>query len=473
MPNFTPPKLKDKDFLYEKYILEKLSTVKIASIVGCSAITVNRALLRVGIPVRTVKEVNSTRGKRGSKYIELNDYQWLYNKYHEEKLTSYQIAEILGTSNIVVIRSMQRLCIKSRSMSEAAKLKYVNNPAEKGKKHKELFPLLLDKQWLEEKYITEKMSSTKIGEILGCRPGAVSLFLEIHGIKVRTNSESHKKEKWTSKKYDKLNDQQWLLEEYLTNKNSLMQIANQVGAKNHNSVRQVLVHMGVETRNLREAQILGREEDGLVVNKDIIDGGLLGDASVFMFNRHSDICMPFYSRKNKYYDHVLWVAKHMVSEPEKAIVPVTHKLNGKSFVYSYFRTLSNDLLLPYFRRWYPKENNYKKLIPEDVSIHPASLLHCFLDDGTSERRKRNGKLTNQIKIKLCLQGFKRDNLEMFCDKVNKKYNLGMRTHYCGTGFGYLVGIPQAQAGHFYEIIGPPPVKSLAYKWKSDMIEMKP
>lgn len=83
----------NRDWLYQKYIVEKLSTPKIAKIVNVSRSTIWRALYRKNLSVRSFSE-----GIHLSKYNPLiNKYQdkeWLYKKYVIEKKTLTQIGEI-------------------------------------------------------------------------------------------------------------------------------------------------------------------------------------------------------------------------------------------------------------------------------------------------------------------------------------------------------------------------------------------
>jgi len=57
MPSYKYPQLNDKDWLHQKYVVEQLSTVKIGELVGAKrANSVRQALIRQGIPVRSVSD---------------------------------------------------------------------------------------------------------------------------------------------------------------------------------------------------------------------------------------------------------------------------------------------------------------------------------------------------------------------------------------------------------------------------------
>ena len=59
--------------------------------------------------------------KRKRKYSELNNRDWLYQKYWIEKLSTYQIADIIGCCQSTVWKALKRLNILRRTKSEARK----------------------------------------------------------------------------------------------------------------------------------------------------------------------------------------------------------------------------------------------------------------------------------------------------------------------------------------------------------------
>lgn len=210
-----------------------------------------------------------------------------------------------------------------------------------------------------------------------------------------------------------------------------------------------------------------------VENMEAIDGGLAGNAYLRRYNKCGDLSAPYFSRTNKPYAHVLWVASQLFSKGHKnKIKPLFDKRYNRT--YYNFRTLSHDSLMPYFKRWYPEVNPYggrpyEKIIPEDVSITPLALLHCFLDDGTTYQRRKESK-TKQVYATLCLEGFYRENLEMYCEKIKKEYGSGIniKTRPYTHGKGYRIEITQGSYQDFMNIIGPCPEElkeCMGHKWK--------
>lgn len=462
------PLLHDKDWLHQKYVTEKLSSVAIGKIVGCGAGCVITALYRRGIKTRSVKETVH-RGHKGFECPFLNDPIWLKQKYKKEKLNSYEIAALANTNQHSVMCALQYHKIKTRSFSEAAK-----NRKSFWRKYEELN----DKVWLYQRYVEEQKSSIAIANLIGTTATSVIKALKKFEIEVRSSSEASNLITKESK-YSVLNDPDLLNKMYTEDKLSTIAISEILGVKSCNSVRQSLIKHQIEVRNYREAQIHSREDDGFIYVKPVIDGGMIGDAFFGIYDIESEISMPYYTRRNKHYDHVLWVAKQLIKfNPTNYVHEEDHKLNDKIFKYSVLRTLTHDCLKTDLRRWYPKYNdydpdrNYMKIIPEDVDISPLSLLHAFLDDGSTYRRKREKEKSfkKQVYVTLSLQGFPRDNLEMFCEKFKKEYgyDTNIKTRPCTDGYGYLIEVSQGSYQKFMDIIGPcpEPLKEVfGYKWK--------
>lgn len=166
--------LNDRDWLYQKYWDEKRSISEISRILCCSVSTVQSALERLCIPTRsTGREVQ---------YQELWDKEWLYNKYWNEKRTYSEIAQLIGCDTMSVVKACQRLDIPTRGHSVHPKRGY--------KYGKGMFSQLHDRNWLYKKYHEEKRSLEKIANIVGCTAGTIQNAMERYSIHRRTQSEA-------------------------------------------------------------------------------------------------------------------------------------------------------------------------------------------------------------------------------------------------------------------------------------------
>lgn len=109
--------LNDKEWLYQKYWVEGLPTTKIGELLGCRNGVVLKALRRLDIPVRTMSEAKK-------KYSELDNHDFLYQKYHEEDLSIIEIAALIGCCGDAVWRALKKFEITIRSPSDAHKGKH-------------------------------------------------------------------------------------------------------------------------------------------------------------------------------------------------------------------------------------------------------------------------------------------------------------------------------------------------------------
>lgn len=276
--------------------------------------------------------------------------------------------------------------------------------------------------------------------------------------------------------YKELNDKDWLHKEYIVEKKSLVRIAKDIGC-NHNSVRQAAIKYGFKIRNCSEAQIVNSTTN-LNINKSVLDGSLMGDAFLTKW-RKSDKSLPHLNKKNKNYDHIEWFANKFEVKPKIEFVEQYLKQTEKTYTFYTYRTCVDEKLQEYYNRWYPKWNNYVKVIPDDLVIDATFLLHWYLDDGYSHYRKREYELEQkgwtqnkeQVILGFCTECFNLEQQQKICDKINKTYNLGIKPRKIVWNNskelkeGYRLIVPQLKTNDFFNIIGNCPIKSLEYKWK--------
>lgn len=111
------PQLNDKEWLYKKYIIEKISACEIGRIVGAkSNQTVEQALKRLEIKTERIRPPRAV-GK--SFYEKLNNYKWMHQKYIVEGRSTIDIAKLAGAKSCTAARqSLNRLRIPVRSKTE-------------------------------------------------------------------------------------------------------------------------------------------------------------------------------------------------------------------------------------------------------------------------------------------------------------------------------------------------------------------
>lgn len=271
-----------------------------------------------------------------------------------------------------------------------------------------------------------------------------------------------------SYKYPLLNDESWLREQYFDKGFSTVTIGEMVQAKDSNSVRQALIRFGITPRNPHEGQVYLRHHD-FNLDMDIINGCMLGDGYMRKHKKESVVCVPYFTKKNKFLDHVQYVASFLFDEPDKFITSTTGMCLGKEFPIYVLRGHTDDRLTEIYEKWYPASNNYKKIVPLDLKLNERILLHWFMDDGSSYRRKGYGRRSKQIVISFACESFTKEEQEFLAQQMLDKWGLMVNIRYYRIGSDgrthYRMHLPQSQAEKFFNIIGPPPVPSLAYKWK--------
>ena len=330
-----------------------------------------------------------------------------------------------------------------------------------------------NKEWLQQRYVVEKKHLKELAKESAVNRQTIRNWIDYFQLQ---NGSEYKHRKCI---YKELNDKIWLYQKYFAENLSTLQISHLVGANNPNSVRQALQRFGWTTRN-RRAGIVRNTEDVIIINNDFIDGSLLGDSGLGIFNKRSNICCPYLYKKNKYQDHLYWFAKHLYPEEKIELREEIHTIKYKGRVIKCkcfsFRTQSSDKLKEFYKRWYPATNKYKKVVPKDIILTPKVILNWFLDDGYSTWRHREGEIcksrdnksypqnTKQVILGFCSESFSKRENEFLRDKLIK-LGIGASVRKSNGGTGWRIFINQTSTNDFFDLIGECPVDSLKYKWK--------
>lgn len=106
--------LEDRQWLEQKYLDEQLSMTQIGLLVGTTKHPVYRALKKFGIPARV----------HTSKYPQLNDSDWLKDQYLVQRKSIKQIATDINATVGTVHSALTHLGIKTRSPKESLAIKH-------------------------------------------------------------------------------------------------------------------------------------------------------------------------------------------------------------------------------------------------------------------------------------------------------------------------------------------------------------
>lgn len=83
-----------KSWLYQKYIIEKMSTPEISNICSWSCSSINRFLIKYNIPRRSFTEASILALNKVDKQYKSKN--WLWQKYIKGKMSSRKIAKLVG-----------------------------------------------------------------------------------------------------------------------------------------------------------------------------------------------------------------------------------------------------------------------------------------------------------------------------------------------------------------------------------------
>jgi len=257
--------------------------------------------------------------------------------------------------------------------------------------------------------------------------------------------------------YQYINDKNWLYDQYIVKKMSTCQIANHIGS-DPAAIRYWLNKYDIPVRDFSLSHVHNRE-DLVIDNREVIDGNMLGDGSLLMRNRKTGISVPSYSHSACVFEHVKYVGEFLwKGDVNRRIYKYTNSCGHKSFK---FTTVNSSIFSTYYSRWYP---NFVKHVPKDLVLTPVVLLHWFLGDGTCSYK--TGRPKEQRRLVFCSESFSRKDNGWLLTYMTTKFGLnGTLIKNNGKGTDCRIALRQSSIDDFFSIIGPPPVASLAYRWK--------
>lgn len=183
------------------------------------------------------------------RFWQLNDKEWLYNQYVRKKNSTRYIANIVGCSFPTVNRALKKHKIPIRKPSDRSTWK-------------SKFPLLNERDYLIRRYIDEGSTQEDIAIEIGCSIGAVAKARERLKIPIKDIPEVRRHSKWKSKKYNQLDDKDWLCNKYLVGKLCIHDIAQIVGCCD-TAVKCALKRHGVQKRTKSEALSLMNQKPSI------------------------------------------------------------------------------------------------------------------------------------------------------------------------------------------------------------------
>jgi AraC-like DNA-binding protein len=142
------PRLKDVDWLRERYAVQGTRIGDIADEVGCGELAVRAALARARLPLRGVPP----------QYPHLRDRSWLRLQYLEHRVSVRDIAREVGCDESAVYDALDAAAI--------ARIRPRGGPPRQ-------FPELDDSPWLRHRYRDQGRSQQELAAEIGCSIRAV------------------------------------------------------------------------------------------------------------------------------------------------------------------------------------------------------------------------------------------------------------------------------------------------------------
>lgn len=215
----------DYDWMYDKYIVQRMRVEDIAALYGCKPSTIEKAASIHGLHREPLGRV-----KKNQKSYE--DPDVLRKLYIDEQKTMTEIGKILGCSGATIKRNLVNNNITVKPFVQARPLADVD---------------------LAELYINQQMSSTEIAKLYDVSHRTVLSELKRQNIQTRNLSESQFTSKNTTKN-PLLDDSEWLYEEYVVKRRSATEIAQEV-QHSMRVVQKALKSFGIHVRGDSEAKI--------------------------------------------------------------------------------------------------------------------------------------------------------------------------------------------------------------------------
>lgn len=161
--------------------------------------------------------------------------EFLLDKYEDQKLTTYEIAEILGCSNVCISYYMDLFGVKKRKSPK------------KGKQYGRLRTNHINDDEVVTLYVYSKLSMRDVGKAVGCSAPSVARILSEKGITRRHHNDT----KRGKSNYLKKNIDTEKAKSMYKDNESIAQIGKVIGVSS-STVKRSLVEAGVPIKSLSE-----------------------------------------------------------------------------------------------------------------------------------------------------------------------------------------------------------------------------
>ena len=167
-----------RDFLYDLYVVQRLSTNQIAKELGVNRQTISNKLQEYSIPIRNSSYIQAHKPKPKKTFRKIPDYR---NRDKFEKA-------YMELKSIDLVAEHFHINIKTAfEWKKRHGIETIKEFSWKGKEQVNKDKPYTNKEWLEEMY--SKYSFEDIGNMLNCHPSTVQKWAKRFGIKTRNIQE--------------------------------------------------------------------------------------------------------------------------------------------------------------------------------------------------------------------------------------------------------------------------------------------
>lgn len=236
-------KYKDREWLYEEYVVNDRSTVSLGNELGVAASTVSRWLKKTGIGT------DPSPQEKHESFQQLKDAESLEQKYHAEGMTLAEIGDELGVCYTVVNEWFDELGIDKRGVGQRGSGDYRK---------------LDDEQYLRDRYVESDATIEDIAAECNVSNWAVFQRLREYGIETRDRGFEKGRAmpkvaaKLANGDLSKVQDKEWLQKHYIDKEMSTLDIGEKTGLC-HGTVLKYLREHGIEVRSWDEARPTGED----------------------------------------------------------------------------------------------------------------------------------------------------------------------------------------------------------------------
>ncbi len=316
---------------------------------------------------------------------------------------------------------------------------------------------VLTKNYLIKEYIQNKKSISQIKNQLNLDPSTIKYYLLFHNIKLRSHKEQAAiSSKGSNLKYPKKITKQYLINEYVKNNKSIKDIALELSV-DRGTIKRYLKTYSINIRSTKQQIELNNPPKEFTLDsniKDLIDGLIFGDASIpLRRNGTSPRNLTQGCKHEEYLSFIKtkFLEKGITSSPVRIRWVHDRRCKNKGYYEAFFQSHRYKTFESFRFRWY---KNRKKIIPKDINLSPILLLHLYLCDGNFYRE-----------IRLCLNGFLKDDVLFFRQILNEKLKINCRL--VNSTSGYELAIKKSETNIFLSYIGKCPTNCYKYKWKDN------